>query len=54
MAAPLRVLIPDSYYHGMSRGNRRATVFRDDTDRRRFLGLVPELPEPRDPATWNQ
>ena len=26
-------------------GQRRGTLFRDDTDRRRFLGLVSELPE---------
>lgn len=29
----------------MSRGNRREALYLDDTDRRRFLGLVSELPE---------
>lgn len=29
----------------MSRGNGGETLFRDDTDRQRFLGLVAELPE---------
>ena len=29
----------------MSRGNRRASLFWEDTDRRRFLGLVLELPQ---------
>ena len=44
MARPLRILIPDGWYHVMSRGNRRASLFLEDTDRRRFLGLVSELP----------
>ena len=29
----------------MSRGNGGAAIYRDDDDRRRFLGLVSELPE---------
>jgi len=45
MARPLRILIPDGWYHVLSRGNRRASLFWEDTDRRRFLGLVSELPE---------
>jgi hypothetical protein len=46
MARPLRIVIPDAWYHHvMSRGNRCATLFWEDTDRRRFLGLVSELPE---------
>ena len=45
MARPLRILIPDGWYHVMSRGNRRACRFWEDTDRRRSLGLVSELPE---------
>ena len=27
MARPLRILIPDGWYHVMSRGNRRASLF---------------------------
>jgi putative transposase len=45
MARPLRILIPDGWYHVMSRGNRRASLFWEESDRRRFLGLVSELPE---------
>jgi hypothetical protein len=45
MARPLRILIPDGWYDVMSRGNRRASLFWEDTDRRRFLGLVSELAE---------
>jgi hypothetical protein len=46
MARPLRILIPDGWYHRMSRGNRRATLFWDNTDRRRFLGLCRSYPNP--------
>jgi putative transposase len=45
MSRPLRVLIPGGWYHVMSRGNRREALFRSDQDRRRFLGLVAELPD---------
>lgn len=45
MARPLRVLVKDGWYHVTARGNRRQTVFCHDTDRRRFLGLVGELPD---------
>ena len=36
--------VGDSWYHVMSRGNGGAAIYHDD-DRRRFLGLVSELPE---------
>jgi REP element-mobilizing transposase RayT len=45
MARPLRILLPDAWYHVTSRGNRREAIYRKDTDRRRFLGLVAGLPE---------
>ena len=45
MARPPSILIPDGWYHVASRANRRASLFWEDTDRRRFLGLVSELPE---------
>jgi REP element-mobilizing transposase RayT len=45
MAWPLRILAEDGWYHVTARGNRRQTVFGDDTHRHRFLGLVSELPE---------
>jgi putative transposase len=45
MARPLRLLIPGGWYHVMNRGNRREAIYLDDTDRRRFLGLLSELPD---------
>lgn len=45
MARPLRILLAGGWYHVTSRGNRREAIYRTDTDRRRFLGLVAELPE---------
>ena len=33
------------WYHVTSRGTRREAIYRTDADRRRFLGLVAELPE---------
>jgi REP element-mobilizing transposase RayT len=33
------------WFHLTSRGNRRESLYRTDADRRRFLGLVAELPE---------
>ncbi|MBC7169475.1 addiction module toxin RelE, partial [Candidatus Bipolaricaulota bacterium] len=37
MARPLRLEFPGAVYHVTGRGNARAAVFVDDTDRRRFL-----------------
>ena len=45
MARPVRVVRPDTWYQVMNRGHRRGAVFLDDADRRRFLGLVAELPQ---------
>ena len=45
MARQLRILLAGGWYHVSSRGNRREALFLDDADRRRFLGLVAELPE---------
>lgn len=45
MARPLRIELAGAWYHVMNRGHRGGTLFRDDADRRRFLGLVAELPE---------
>jgi REP element-mobilizing transposase RayT len=40
MARKLRLEYPGALYHLTSRGNERQTVFRDDTDRQRFLALL--------------
>ena len=45
MARRLRIHVVDGWYHVMSRGNGGEALYRADTDRRRFLGLVAELPE---------
>ena len=45
MARPLRILVAGGWYHVTARGNRRGTLFFNDTDRRRFLGLLAETPE---------
>ena len=45
MARPLRVEFPNATYHVMARGNERRAVFRDDTDRRRFLETLGEVVE---------
>lgn len=50
MARPLRVEMKDGYYHVMSRGNRRETIFKDDLDRKNFLGL---LERQHDRRGWN-
>jgi putative transposase len=45
MARPLRIDLAGAWYHVMNRGHRGGALFRDEADRRRFLGLVSELPE---------
>ena len=40
--AKLRVEYPGAIYHVMNRGDRREPIFRDDDDRRRFLGTLGE------------
>ena len=36
----LRILIPDGWYHVLSRGTRPASLIRHNPDRRRFPSLV--------------
>lgn len=45
MARKHRVVVAGGWYHVMNRGNRQEAIFRTDTDRRRFFGRLPELPE---------
>jgi putative transposase len=40
MPRKLRVQYPGATYHLMSRGDRREAVFKDDTDRQRFLATL--------------
>lgn len=40
MARPLRVEFPGAIYHITSRGNARQTIFEDEDDRERFLGIL--------------
>jgi REP element-mobilizing transposase RayT len=40
MARPLRVHIPGTLYHVMSRGNAKAQIFIEDADYTHFIGLV--------------
>ena len=42
MSRPLRVQFEGAAYHVSARGNERRAIFRDDTDRRRFLQTLGE------------
>ena len=45
MARPLRIEFPGAVYHVSSRGNRRESIFVDDTDRIAFLALLGRMTE---------
>ena len=45
MARPFRIYAPDVGCHVTARGNGGRAICRDDNDRRRYIGLVSELPE---------
>lgn len=40
MARPLRIQYPGAVYHVTCRGNERRDIYRDDTDRKTFLGTL--------------
>lgn len=42
MARKLRIEYPGAIYHVMNRGDHREDIFKDDEDRRRFLGTLGE------------
>ena len=42
MARKLRVEYPGAIYHVMNRGDRREAIFKDDTDRKRFMQTLGE------------
>jgi len=37
---PLRIEYPGAYYHVTSRGNEQKAIFKDDSDREKFLDIV--------------
>jgi REP element-mobilizing transposase RayT len=43
MARPLRIEFPGAVYHVTSRGNARAAIYADDTDRQTFLALLTQV-----------
>lgn len=43
MARPLRIEFPGAVYHVTSRGNARAAIYADDTDRTTFLALLTQV-----------
>jgi len=45
MARPLRIEFPGAFYHVTARGNERKPLYRDDTDRQRFLALLADVAE---------
>ncbi len=45
VARPLRIDVEGGWYHVMSRGTERRTIFIDDGYRRHFLELVAEMSE---------
>jgi REP-associated tyrosine transposase len=45
MARPLRIEYPGALYHLTSRGNGRAAIFLDDSDRQVFLSILGDLVE---------
>jgi putative transposase len=40
VARPLRLEVEDGFYHVVARGNERRAIFKDDTDRQRFLEIL--------------
>ncbi len=45
MARPLRLEFEGALYHVTSRGNERSSIFRDDSDRSKFLGYLGSVVE---------
>ncbi|MDD2337472.1 MAG: transposase [Geobacteraceae bacterium] len=43
MARPLRIEFPGAVYHVTSRGNARADIFEDDSDREMFLKIIGQV-----------
>jgi len=45
MSRPLRINRVNAWYHVTARGNAGETIYRDDADRKHFLGLFGKLPQ---------
>jgi hypothetical protein len=43
MARPLRIEYEGAHYYVTSRGNERKAIFRDNTDREKFLQLIGQV-----------
>lgn len=43
MSRPLRLQYPGALYHVISRGNERRDIFKDDSDRAVFLGILKDV-----------
>jgi hypothetical protein len=50
MARPLRILVVGGWYQVTNRGHRRSDLYRTDTERQRFLGLVAQMKTVKYPA----
>ena len=45
MARPIRMDYPDTFYHVLSRGNEKKTIFRTEKDYFKFLGTIEKMVE---------
>ena len=43
MARPLRIEFDGAYYHVLSRGNNKSSIFREEEDYRDFLNLLDQM-----------
>ena len=43
MARPLRIEFDGAYYHVLSRGNNKSSIFREEEDYRDFLDLLDQM-----------
>ena len=53
MARPLRIELADTFYHVISRGNARSSIFADDKDYLRFLDFLGTCSERFDFELWS-
>jgi len=45
MSRPVRIEFPNALYHVTARGDRRESIFEDDTDRHAFLEILTRVVE---------